>query len=83
MPSGEKLTPRSSSGVFVMRLVALPSTAVTNTSPRKMKATSLPVGETASAPTPPVTGTTRSLLLRASTAIAMATFCGWPDGFIV
>ncbi|MBP1635610.1 MAG: hypothetical protein H6Q10_2184 [Acidobacteria bacterium] len=83
MPSGEKLTLRSCPGVLVTRLVTPPSTLVTNTSPRKTNAISLPVGETASSRAPPVTGSTRRAFARASTARAIATFCGCAPGFIV
>jgi hypothetical protein len=79
LPSGEKLTQRSCSGVFVICFVDVPSTLVVNTSPRKMNATSLPLGDTAISRAWPVTGVTRSLLLFASAiGIATFTFCGWP-----
>ena len=78
-----KPTPRSSSGVAVMRLVTPPSTLVTNTSPRAMNAISLPLGATAISRAPLVTGTTRSRLALASAEIATATFWGLPPGFIV
>ena len=63
-------------GVRVICFVVSPSTEVTKTSPLAMKATSLPSGDTAIPPAPPVTMTTSRLFVLASAERVIWTFSG-------
>ena len=60
-----------------MRLVVPPSTAETNTSPLKIKATSLPLGDTANSRAPAFTGTILSLFDFTSVTIVIFIFSGF------
>jgi hypothetical protein len=73
-PSGEKLTERSCSGVFVMRRVSPCSTEATNTSPRATNATSRPFGDTSNSVALPVTSNGTTGRLRRSAATMTSSF---------
>lgn len=61
----------------------LSPTEVTNTSPRAMKAISLPLGETAISLTPPLMEMNLSLLALSWVMMVTGTFLGCPPSFMV